>query len=113
MTHLVNIHQAIKAEFTCHYLIDELPEEWDSLFFQIDLPKMARSSAIRLQREVGNSYVDDLIKALQDMNSDPSHPLVNAISESSLFNWADEPNDWHVFQILLNLITQDLKQYIL
>jgi hypothetical protein len=49
------------------------------------------------------------VKVLRNLRNDPSHPLVTAIGEASLMGWADEPENWHVFQTLLDAIIDHLK----
>jgi hypothetical protein len=104
-----DVEQAIEDEFGCYYLIDELPPERHNDFCRTQLPGIAAKSAERLRSAVGEDHVNDLVKVLRNLRNDPSHPLVTAIGEASLMGWADEPEDWHVFQTLLDAIIDHLK----
>ncbi len=100
-----NIEEAIKQEFGCYYLADELQEGWED-----SLSQMARASASRLLDQVGENHIQDLIQLLKDARNDPNHPVIQMICDETLIDWVDEPTDWQVLQNLLDLIVTNLKQ---
>ena len=104
-----NLHQAIKSEFTCYYQLDELPGPWTEEVLRVDLPERARDSARRLRQAVGEANVQALVELLSAMQKDPNHPLVQRIGSSTMMIWSDEPEDWRVFQLLIERIIESLQ----
>jgi hypothetical protein len=100
-----NIQEALKQEFGCYYIADELLEGWED-----SLPQMARASASRLSDRVGENDIQDLNQLLKDARNDPNHPVIQMICDETLIDWVDEPTDWQVLQKLLDLIVTNLKQ---
>lgn len=102
-----NIEEALKQEFGCYYLADELQEGWED-----SLSKMAWASASRLSDRIGENHIQDLIELLKDVRNDPNHPIVQMICDETLIDWVDEPTDWQVLQNLLDMIVMNLKKEV-
>lgn len=105
--------ELIYQEIICHYLPEELPQ--DNEEFLALLPKLADDSAGRLysmamsDRLVQDSNnVEDLIKVLKVVSSDPTHPLLSRIMHSSLLDWEEDPEQ-NLLQILLRMILAELQ----
>jgi hypothetical protein len=105
----IDVERAIENEFSCYYGSDELPREMNSHFLQIELPDMAARSAERLKHMVGENNISKLVKVLQDMRNDPSHPLIKTISNNTLVAWDIDPDDRRAFQILLDAVVDNLQ----
>jgi hypothetical protein len=106
----IDVEGAIINEFTSYYLSDELPRERNSShFLQTELPNMAAESAERLKRLVGENNINKLVKVLQDMRNDTSHPLIKEISNNTLVAWDIDPDNRYFFQILLDTIITSLR----
>jgi hypothetical protein len=104
MENNTNIEEALKQEFACYYLPDELEEGWED-----SLPQMAWASASRLSDRVGENNIQDLIQVLTDARNDPDHPIIQMICDETLIDWIDEPTDWQLLQNLLDKIVVNLK----
>ncbi|MEH2250342.1 hypothetical protein [Nostoc sp.] len=105
MKNNINLESALKQEFGCYYLADELQEEWED-----SLSQMAWASASRLGDRVGENNIQDLIQLLKDARNDPNHTVIQMICNETLVDWIDEPTDWQVLQNLLDMIIMNLKQ---
>ncbi|MBE9215064.1 hypothetical protein IQ247_20755 [Plectonema cf. radiosum LEGE 06105] len=106
MENNIKIEEAIKQEFGCYYLAEELEEGWEDY-----LPQMAEHSAFRLRdRLEKHNSITDLIQLLQNARNNPDHPIVQLICEQTLIDWVDEPEDWQILQTLLDMIVVNLKQ---
>lgn len=104
-----DLQKAIKSEFTCYYQLDELPATWADQALRTELPQRAWASALRLRRVVGPASLPALAALLLEMRNDPSHPLVQRIGSSTMMMWSDEPEDWRVFQQLIDQIIGNLQ----
>jgi hypothetical protein len=107
---LSTIERAIKQEFGCYYIADELPAQWSEDFIQVELPKKASSSSQTLKYMIGDEKVPELVGILRAMQNDPVHPLIQVICDSTLVDWTEEPEDWRILQSLLGLIAENLEQ---
>lgn len=104
------LNRAIDNEFTCYYQIDELPGPWNEEVLSTELPRRAWKSAVRLRQAVGEANVPALVQMLSDMQRDPGHPMVSMIGGYTRFIWTDDPEDWRVFQLLMELIITNLSK---
>jgi hypothetical protein len=102
-------HQAIENEFGCYYLGDELPP-LQSDAFRASLPQRTWTSAIRLREAVGEDRVGDLIRALESLKTTPDGILMGEIESATLIGWTDDPQDWAVFQGLVDQIIDFLRK---
>ncbi len=105
------IEKAIKQEFGCYYMADELPEVWDEDFIKTELPRRASSSAQTLAYMLGEEEIPSLISSLRAMRNNPAHPLIQVICDSTLVDWTEEAEDWNVLQSLLDLIADNLEKH--
>lgn len=104
-----DLHKAIKSEFTSYYQLDELPAPWTEEVLRTQLPQRARASAIRLRRVVGEDNIPALVGIFEEMRNDPGHALIQRIGSSTMMVWSDDPEDWRVFQQLIDQIVANLR----
>ena len=107
MENTIDIKEALKQEFACYYLADEVEEGWED-----SISQMAWASAERLKHRVGENRIQDLIQLLQDERNEHEHPIIKMICDETLIDWVDEQKDWQVLQNLLDMIVMNLKQGI-
>lgn len=99
--------EALDSEFTCYYSGDEISSV-QSESFRSTLPRQAWDSAHRMRSAVGENHIPALVAVLESLKAEPYGPLMCNLMEGSLIGWADDPQDWAVFQILVDRIIQYL-----
>ena len=102
-----SIDDALRDEFSCHYLADELPPQWDDAFLTQRLPARAEASAMRLLHKVGDDHAPALATLLREAASAPDHTVVAMICDVTSVDWTDGA-DWPVLQRLLRQIADKL-----
>lgn len=107
MTQLQPLENAIRDEFSCHYLPEELPPQWDELFLSRDLPAKAEKSAKRLRHKLGADQAQELAVMLREAANSSAHSLVTLISDVTSVDWTEE-QDWPVLQTLLRSIANKI-----
>jgi len=96
---------ALDHELSCWYNGDELGSVRTEAF-RTSLPRRAFDSAERLRQLVGEDKVAELIGVLETLKSEPNSTLMRNLMEGSQTWWADAPQDWAIFQ---NLVDQIIK----
>ena len=102
-----SIDDALRDEFSCHYLADELPPQWDDMFLTQRLPARADASAKRLHHKVGDDQAPKLATQLREAASSQHHTVVAMICDVTSIDWTEEA-DWPVLQRLLRQIADKL-----
>ena len=99
-----SVEAAVRHEFSCYYLADELPAEMDDEWLQ----SMTRSSAYRMCARVHSSEVGELAAQLRSAAADRSHPLVTMIAgQESMLDWLDD-DCWPDLQRLLSWLARSV-----
>lgn len=109
MGQTLDLHKALEHEFVCYFNGDELPVVHSEAFLA-SVPQRAWASAHRLRRAVGEDKVAELIDVLQALKEEPDGTLMSVIAARSLVGWQDDPQDWAVFQKLLDQLIGFLRQ---
>lgn len=104
-----DIERYVEDEFSCYYLVDELPE-WNEENIETMIPKMTADSAERLLTRVDKSKIEDMVRILSELRNGRKHPLLKRITEGSLMGWDDTEKDWRVFQIIVDGIIANLRK---
>ena len=107
MSQRLSIEEALRDEFACHYLADELPTTWDDVFLAQKWPARAEASAKRLNHKVDADKAQELAVLLRDAAGTPTHPIIAMICDVTSIEWT-ESADWPVLQRLLSLIADKL-----
>ena len=102
-----SINDALRDEFSCHYLADELPPQWDDAFLTQRLPARAEASAVRLRHKVGDDHAPALATLLREAASAPDHAVVAMICDVTSIDGTNGA-DWPVLQRLLRQIADKL-----
>jgi hypothetical protein len=103
-----DIERYIDDEFSCYYLIDELPE-WSEENIEKMIPEMASESAERLLTRIDKSQIEEMVTILSDMRNNRKHPLLRKIIEGTLVGWDGTEKNWRVFQIIVDSIIANLR----
>lgn len=101
--------EALDQEFSCYYNGDEIGFV-RSESFCATLPQRAWASARRLRHAVGENRLPELIDVLESLKAEPHGPLMCKLMEGSLTWWTDDPQDWAVFQALVDQIIEFLRK---
>lgn len=100
--------RAIESEFVCYYNGDEIGFVNNDAF-RISMPRRAWDSAHRLRHAVGDDKLVELIGNLEFLRANADAPQMINLMEASLTWWADDPQDWAVFQDLVDRIIKNLQ----
>lgn len=107
MTQLQPLENAIRDEFSCHYLPEELPPQWTETFLSRDLPAKAEKSAKRLRHKLGTDQAQQLAALLREAANSSTHSLVALVADVTSIDWTEE-QDWPVLQALLRSIADKI-----
>ena len=101
--------KALEQEFVCYWNGDELPAVQSEAFLS-SLPQRAWASAHRLRRAVGEDRVGELLDVLRSLKEEPGGVLMSVIAGRSQISWQDDPQDWAVFQRVVDQLIDFLRR---
>lgn len=104
-----NIERYIENEFSCYYLVDELPE-WNEKNIEKAVPEMAAEFAERLLTRIDKSQIEDMVSVLSDLRNNREQPLLKKIIEGALMDWNGAEKNWRVFRIIVDGIIANLEK---
>jgi hypothetical protein len=109
MGQILDPRKALEHEFVCYFNGDELPVVHSEAFLAT-LAERAWASGLRLRHAVGEDKVAELIGVLQSLKEEPEGTLMSVIAGRSQVSWQDDPQDWAVFQRLVEQLIKFLQQ---
>jgi hypothetical protein len=103
MQNYITPEKALQHEFGTQYLADELNADWGRA-----IPELAIGSARRLKSHIGEHQLNETIEILKAMHDDIGHPLNREVENNLFTDFAEETEEWEIFQKLLTAIIENL-----
>jgi hypothetical protein len=95
----------LRQEFSYYYIEDGFEAGWEN-----SIAELASDSAMRLYRHLNNDSIQEFLIFLETLKNEPSHPLIETLSDETLIDWTDNPSTWKLLQEILELIGDNLKK---